>query len=158
MRVESDVSKGKAVDTEAVVGILNKFLRGELSAVETYRQALERLDTSASATELIENKRSHEQRVEMLTTQIIRLGGKPSEGSGAWGGFAKLVEGGAKLFGEKAAIAALEEGEDHGLKLYRDRSDLEKLDLAARDFVERSLLPEQERTHRVTSALKHRQH
>jgi hypothetical protein len=156
MRVDSDVTKSGGVDT--VTGILNKFLRGELSAAETYRQALERLANTSCATDLMENKRSHEQRVDMLRTQIIRLGGTPSEGSGPWGGFARLVEGGAKLFGEKAAIAALEEGEDHGLKLYRDRGDLEKLDLATRDFVERSLLPEQERTHRSTSSLKHAHH
>jgi hypothetical protein len=158
MRAESDLTKGGAVDRDTITGILNKFLRGELSAVETYRQALERLDTSTCATDLAENKRSHEQRVEMLRNQVVRLGGNPSEGSGPWGSFAKLVEGGAKLFGEKAAISALEEGEDHGLKLYRDRSDLEKLDLATRDFVERSLLPEQERTHRTASALKHTMH
>jgi hypothetical protein len=158
MRVESDVTKGGAVDADAVTDILNKFLRGELSAVETYRQALERLATSTCAAELGENKRSHEQRVEMLRNQVARMGGKPSESSGPWGGFARLVEGGAKIFGEKAAIAALEEGEDHGLKLYRNRSDIEKLDLSTRDFVERSLLPEQERTHRTASALKHSKH
>src|SRR5439155_20827476 len=123
MRVESDANRGSAIDANTVVGILNTFLRGELSAVETYRQALERLASSSWATELLENKRSPEQRVEMLRNQIIRLGGKPADDSGPWGGFAKLVEGGAKLFGEKAAIAALEEGEDHGLKLYRNRSD-----------------------------------
>jgi hypothetical protein len=158
MRGDSDVTRAGGIDADAVTGILNKFLRGELSAVETYRQAIDRLRTSACATTLTDNQRSHEQRVQMLRTQIMSLGGKPAEGSGPWGGFAKLVEGGAKLFGEKAAIAALEEGEDHGLKLYRGRSDLEKLDLATRDFVERNLLPEQERTHRATSALKHAEH
>jgi bacterioferritin (cytochrome b1) len=158
MRVESDVTKGGAIDADAVTGILNKFLRGELSAVETYRQAIDRLAASACAADLTENKRSHEQRVEMLRNQVLRLGGTPADDSGAWGSFAKLIEGGAKLFGEKAAIAALEEGEDHGLKLYRSNSDIAKLDLATRDFVERSLLPEQERSHRTTSRLKHAQH
>jgi hypothetical protein len=155
MRTESDA---RTSDANAVVGILNKQLRGELSAVETYRQALERLTNSACFTDLTENHRSHERRVELLRNQIVRMGGTPDTGSGAWGGFAKLVEGGAKLFGEKAAIAALEEGEDHGLKLYRDPSDLDKLDLATREFVMSSLLPEQERTHRTASALKHAGH
>jgi len=158
MSLESDVTRSGAVDADKITGILNKFLRGELSAVETYRQALERLGASAFAADLLENKRSHELRVEMLRNQVLRLGGQLAESSGAWGSFAKLVEGGAKLFGEKAALAALEEGEDHGLKLYRNNSDIEKLDLATRDFVERSLLPEQERTHRTTSQLKHSQH
>jgi hypothetical protein len=156
MRGDSDATR--STDTNAICGILNKHLRGELSAVETYRQALERLGTSAFANDLMENQRSHQQRVELLRTQIVRQGGNPSTESGAWGSFVKLVEGGAKLFGEKAAIAALEEGEDHGLKMYRDRGDLEKLDMATRDFITASLLPEQERTHRTASAIKHAQH
>ena len=48
------------------------------------------------------------------------MGGQPDLTSGAWGGFARLVEGGAKLFGKSAAISALEEGEDHGKRLYED--------------------------------------
>jgi hypothetical protein len=96
--------------------------------------------------------------VGILRSQVLQLGGEPAHGSGAWGSFAKLVEGSAALFGERSAIAALEEGEDHGLKLYRDRADLEKLDTATRDVVERTLLPEQERTHRAMSAIKHRLH
>ena len=54
----------------------------------------------------------------MLRDAIVACGGTPAEGSGAWGTFAKVVEGGAKVFGEKAAVAALEEGEDHGLADY----------------------------------------
>jgi hypothetical protein len=151
MRVETNV-KGSS-DT---VDTVNKFLRGEISAVETYDQAIERLSKSTFVADLVECRRSHEERAELLRQQIVRLGGKPAESSGVWGGFAKLVEGGAKLFGEKAAVAALEEGEDHGLKLYR--TDLSKLDPVTRDFVERSLLPAQGRTHQVLSTLKHNFH
>ena len=53
-------------------------------------------------------------------------------------------------------MAALEEGEDHGLKLYRD--DLTKLDAPVRQLVETDLLPEQERTHQFMSTLKHTLH
>jgi hypothetical protein len=151
MRVETNVKESSdTVDT------LNKFLRGEISAVETYNQAIERLSKSAFVADLVECRRSHEERAELLRQQIVRLGDKPAESSGVWGGFAKLVEGGAKLFGEKAALATLEEGEDHGLKLYR--SELSKLDPVTRDFVERSLLSAQERTHQVLSTLKHNFH
>jgi uncharacterized protein (TIGR02284 family) len=153
MRVESDVGRG-GVDTGKIVDALNKFLRGELSAVETYGQAIERLRTSTFATELFDNQRSHQERVELLRQQVVQLGGEPAKSSGLWGGFAKLVEGGAKVFGEKAAVAALEEGEDHGLRLYRN--ELDSLDLGTRDVVDRILLPEQERSHRAMSALKHR--
>lgn len=156
MRLDSDVNGARAVDAEKTIDTLNKFLRGELSAVETYGQALERLAGHPAARELEDCKRSHEERAEMLRQQVVRLGGEPSEGSGPWGGFAKLVEGSAKLFGERAAIAALEEGEDHGLRLYRN--EMSDLDPSTRALVEQSLLPEQERTHRSLSSLKHQLH
>lgn len=140
------------MNNEKTVDKLNEFLRGEISAVETYRQALEKLSASPNRTQLEDCRRSHEERVTKLQAQVARSGGRPSEGSGAWGAFAKLVEGGAKVFGEKAAVAALEEGEDHGLKLYRD--DLDDLDPAARQIVTSDLLPAQERTHRTMSTLK----
>ena len=132
---------------------LNSFLRGEISAVETYRQALDKLKTSAHRPTLEECQRSHEYRVQLLRQEIRRRGGTPAESSGPWGAFAKLVEGGAKLFGEKAAVAALEEGEDHGRDDYK--RDLKDLDAQGRSFVEQNLLSEQLRTHQAMSNLKH---
>jgi hypothetical protein len=154
MRVESNVTG--TPDNKQVVDTLNKFLRGELSAVETYQQALEKLRESAFVIQLADVRRAHEDRVQFLRQEISRLGGRSADSSGPWGGFAKLVEGGAKLFGEKAAISALEEGEDHGLKLYR--GDIDKLDPATRQLVENRLLADQERSHRIMSALKHSLH
>jgi demethoxyubiquinone hydroxylase (CLK1/Coq7/Cat5 family) len=138
------------------VSALNELLRGEISAVETYRQALDKLSNSAARAQLEECRRSHELRVQQLRNEVVRRGGRPDDSSGAWGAFAKLVEGGATAFGEKAAIAALEEGEDHGLRLYK--ADLEKLDPASRTLVETDMLPAQERTHRSLSTLKHAMH
>jgi demethoxyubiquinone hydroxylase (CLK1/Coq7/Cat5 family) len=143
-------------DISKSVDVLNGFLRGEISAVETYRQAMEKLNHSSARGELEACHRSHEERVAKLRQQIQRLGGEPSKDSGAWGAFTRLFEAGAKAFGEKAAIAALEEGEDHGLRLYRD--DLKKLDPGSRQLVEMDLLPAQERTHRSLSTLKHSMH
>jgi hypothetical protein len=136
------------------VDALNSFLRGEISAVETYRQALEKLRDQPEASALTEGLRSHERRVSLLTSEIQRRGGKPAQGSGPWGAFVKLLEGGAKLFGTKAAIAALEEGEDHGRDDYK--RDAPKLEPDAREFVQQQLLPEQLRTHQTMSALKKR--
>jgi len=155
MSVESNVT-GTNVDSDRVVASLNKLLRGELSAVDSYTQALEKLRDSAFIPDLTECRRSHEERVALLRQQVVQFGGTPAEGSGPWGSFARVVAAGAKLFGEKAALGALEEGEDHGLKLYR--GEIDKLDATARDVVQRSLLPEQERTHQVMSAIKHSIH
>ena len=131
---------------------LNSFLRGELSAVETYRQALDSVDSVPHRSTLELCARSHQERVAVLRDEVQRRGGKPAEGSGAWGAFAKVIEGAAKGFGEKAAIAALEEGEDHGRDDYR--RDAQKLDATARVLVETRILPEQKRTHDAIAALK----
>jgi uncharacterized protein (TIGR02284 family) len=149
-----DVVTGNAAD--ATVETLNTYLRGELSAVETYRQAVAKVEDEFLRASLRELQVSHEQRVSLLRARIEQLGGEPAKSSGAWGGFAKLVEGGAKIFGVKPALAALEEGEDHGLKMYRD--DLEDKDASLQAFVLNELLPEQQRSHDEMSNLKHSVH
>ena len=68
----------------------------------------------------------------------------------------KIVEGAATALGEKAAIAVLESGEDHGLSDYRSRSG--ELDLGSQALVRDHLLPQQVETHRIVSALKHSLH
>lgn len=132
---------------------LNSFLRGELAAVETYDQCIEKMKDPGVVAELRKLRSSHEYRVGQLTQRITALGGRPDSSSGAWGAFAKLVEGGAKVFGESAAISALEEGEDKGK---RDYKDLEDLSTSTREFVSRVLVPEQQRTHDTLSQLQHR--
>jgi uncharacterized protein (TIGR02284 family) len=141
-----------ANSTEQSVGKLNSLLRGEISAVETYRQALDRVVDGQARIQLEECAKSHQERVQTLRNCVSRLGGTPSQDSGAWGTFAKLVEATAKPFGDKAAIAALEEGEDRGLSDYR--KELPNLDPQSRAVVETELLPAQERTHRTLSTLK----
>jgi hypothetical protein len=96
-------------------------LRGEMSAIETYRQAVEKLgDSGFGVEELRGLQRDHRDAADALWHHIEQHGGKPSEGSGPWGTFAKAVEGTAKLLGNTAALKALKEGEEHGLKDYQD--------------------------------------
>jgi uncharacterized protein (TIGR02284 family) len=139
--------------TDKSVDQLNSFLRGELSAVQTYTIALDKIERTSAARPLLETcQLSHARRVQALTQEIAQRGGKPAESSGPWGVFAKVVQQSATVLGEKAAIAALEEGEDHGLHDYQD--DLDKLDPDARQIVVSELLPEQQRTHGAMSSLK----
>jgi uncharacterized protein (TIGR02284 family) len=155
MAIES-TRVGSDASTETTIDTLNRFLRGEISAVETYRMALDKIEDPTLRSRLEEIHKSHEARAAKLRNRISELGAMPADSSGAWGGFAKLVEGSAKAFGVKAALAALEEGEDHGLRLYRD--DLDKLDPDARSFVETELLSSQQRSHDAMSSLKHAVH
>ena len=134
------------------VETLNSFLRGEISAVETYRQAIGHVTDDRLRSQLEDCLHDHEHRVESLRDRIEKLGGKPAEGSGVWGTFAKLVQAGADVLGEKTAIQALEEGEDHGLADYQ--RDMDKTHGEARRFVRMELLPAQKRTHERLSRLK----
>lgn len=132
---------------------LNSFLRGEMAAVETYRIALSKLPIDSPARSRLDAcAQSHTERVDALRAKIVSLGGKPADTAGPWGAMTKAIEAGAATFGEKAAIAALEEGEDHGLRDYRE--DMSKLTADARDLVSGQLLPRQEHTHRTLSDLK----
>ena len=132
---------------------LNGLLRGEISAVETYTQALQRLDEPAIAPTLQQCKALHANRAEALEKKIVELGGQPSNSSGPWGAFAKFMEGAATALGDKPSIDILEEGEDHGLKAYRD--ELEKCDCSVtKSFIQSELLPGQEQTHEAMSTLK----
>jgi demethoxyubiquinone hydroxylase (CLK1/Coq7/Cat5 family) len=158
-RFASFTREGRSITmgTAQNVSHLNSFLRGEISAVETYQIALSKIDASSPSRAQLEScLASHQQRVSMLRDAIQQLGGEAATSSGAWGTFAKAVEGGAKVLGEKVAIAALEEGEDHGLRDYRD--DLSDLDATARRLVETQLLPQQVATHRTMSQLKKQLH
>ena len=132
---------------------LNALLRGEISAVETYSQVIERAFSEKLKASLLNCQIDHVQRVKLLKDRIIEHGGIPAEDSGVWGAFAKLMQGGASVFGVKAAIDILEEGEDHGLESYRN--EMPRLDEADYMLVETQLLPAQEVTHRVIRDLKH---
>ncbi len=129
---------------------LNSMLRGELAAVETYEQCIEKMDEPPMKQQLSVLRTSHVTRATKLKSRIRAMGGEPENSSGAWGTFARLVQGGAKVFGKKAAISALEEGEDHGKK---DYADVDGLTPEVRHFVQTELMPEQQRTHDALNAL-----
>ena len=137
----------------SVIDRLSSFCRGEISAVETYDQVLNSGALVRHGQELRLCRSSHEARVELLAGRISALGGMPPASSGAWGTFARAVEGAAAAIGERAAILALEEGEDHGLNEYRVHAT--ELDADSQTLVIQRLLPAQLETHRIVRELKH---
>ena len=132
--------------TEKGISCLNSLLRGELSATETYQQALAKVGTDPKAAELRRLHEEHREAANTLRQHIHQCGGKPDHGSGAWGAFAKAVEGGAKLFGKTAALKALKEGEEHGIKEYESFLEDDSADQECKDLVRSRLLP-QARSH-----------
>jgi uncharacterized protein (TIGR02284 family) len=133
--------------TTTVKGVeqLNSLLRGEISAAETYAQAIRKVgeDHVSDATQLRAIAQEHGEHAQLLREQIRRLGGEPEDSSGAWGVYAKTIEGVAKVFGDASALKALKEGEEHGLKDYRDA--LKDLEETTRLLIAEVLIPAQQR-------------
>jgi uncharacterized protein (TIGR02271 family) len=102
---------------------INRLLRDELSAIETYRQALDKnrdeFGNDARFQQLVQMLNDHQHAATFLR-QLIPVGGKESTDSGAWGTWANTVMGTAKLFGDTAALKALKDGEESGIKDYRE--------------------------------------
>jgi uncharacterized protein (TIGR02284 family) len=123
------------------ISAVNALLRGELSATETYQQALQKLNKGPAADHLWRIHHEHREAANTLRQEVHRLGGKPDQNSGAWGAWAKLVEGTAKLLGETAALKALKEGEGYGLKSYEAALADETIPDETKALIRSSLLP-----------------
>ena len=121
--------------------VLNSLLRGELSAVETYDQAIAKFESAETVTTLTGMRDQHHNSVNKLRSHIIGHGGEPATSSGVWGSFAKLVTGTAKILGPSTVISALREGEEHGVNVYE--TALENLDVSpeCRFLIRGDLLP-----------------
>jgi osmotically-inducible protein OsmY len=122
VRQEWDADRSGRADVESQINGLNRCLRSELSAIETYRQALDRdrqnYGSHMEFQRLSENLRDHEDAHARLRDAIRSWGGEPSNDAGAWGTWSKIIMGAAKLFGDRAALKALKEGEESGLEEY----------------------------------------
>jgi hypothetical protein len=107
-----------------VINTLNKLLRGELSATETYRQGLDKIRNEygrdAQFQQLAQIQRDHEQAAADLRSMVQMKGGTAEDGSGAWGTWANTVMGAARILGDRSALSALLSGEKSGLDDYQD--------------------------------------
>jgi bacterioferritin (cytochrome b1) len=133
-------------DTGEAVRQLNSLLRGEISAAETYRMAIDKVADGtdiANAGLLREIQEEHGRAAQGIRDRIRELGGEPSDSSGAWGAWAKTVQGTMNLFGDGAALKSLKEGEEHGLKDYVEAAD--DVDPTSAQLIQNQLIPAQQR-------------
>src|SRR5205807_4338157 len=93
------------------------------------------------AAELREIAEDHREAAGSLRRHVTAAPGRPEAGAGAWGAFAKAVEGAAQLFGNAAALQALREGEERGVSDYENALKDETLDAASRALIATTLLP-----------------
>ena len=133
-------------DTAGTVRQLNSLLRGEISAAETYRMAIDKISAGDSAENvglLREIQEEHGRAAQGLRDRIQELGGEASDSSGTWGAWAKTVQGAMSLFGDTSSLKALKEGEEHGLKDYQEAFD--DVDANSGQLIQNQLIPAQQR-------------
>lgn len=128
-------------NNEHCIKTCNSLLRGELSAVETYNQAIEKFSEKNDCSELVRIRDEHAYAVGKLRANVTEMGGTPDTDSGAWGNFAKSVQGAANLFGEDSGLKALQQGEEHGQSDYQDALDDDEVLPACKQLIQTELLP-----------------
>jgi demethoxyubiquinone hydroxylase (CLK1/Coq7/Cat5 family) len=120
---------------------LNSLLRGELAAMETYQLVLEKMQHDPTWADLNNIQQEHQEAVDTLRNQVRQFGERPDSRSGAWGAWARLVEGTAALLGKRTALTALKEGERFGQRDYQSALADENLPEESRAFIRSELLP-----------------
>lgn len=109
------------------IQVCNNLLRGEVSAGQTYGQAILKYEAISVTEELDRIRKEHADAAVILGDLIRELGGTPDEHSGTWGVFAMAIQATANLFGAESALEALRRGEEKGLKDYQDALEDEDL-------------------------------
>ena len=143
-------------ENQQCIDTCNSLLRGELSAVETYDQAIEKFEGDPSRSELLNIRNEHKESVTMLRQHLAEMGARPAESSGAWGSFAQAVEGAAKVLGESPALAVLEQGEEHGANEYREALEDSGVMESIKQQIRSKLLPRQESHIATLKAIRNR--
>lgn len=141
--VKGVVASAAQALTPTDVNVLNSLLRGEISAVETYEQAIPKFDdlkVRPMASILTRIRDEHDRAVGVLKGRVTVHGGTPSEGAGLWGAFANAVAGTAKLIGPQTVLAALKQGELHGIGEYEQAVQNENVSAAAQELIRTDLL------------------
>ena len=131
------------IPDEPAVDQMNSMLRGEISAMEAYQSVLEKLENDPDAERLHQFLDDHQSAVQFWQEQIDREGAEHDESSGPWGTAVEAFIATAKLLGNVAALSALKEGEEHGLKLYEELLASDDLSMDQRNYIRDTLIPKQ---------------
>jgi uncharacterized protein (TIGR02284 family) len=135
---------------------IEKLLKNEMAAAETYHQALEKFEEEAQGNEVNSLQpiyEEHTEAVSELQEKIQQLGGMPPSGSGLWGSWSEALMGGAKLIGKDAMLNALLAGEKSGLDDYQDAAEDPDVPPEVSDLIKSKFMNSQQENIRVLNRL-----
>jgi hypothetical protein len=135
---------------------IDSLLQNELSALETYQQALGTLGKkteSGGLDFLMSIYEEHKEAAFRLQDKIHQLGGVPAQNSGAWGACAKIIQASANWLGKQSALRVLREGELTGAEEYEKALMNHQMPSDIRSLIETKLLPAQQQHMRTLDRL-----
>lgn len=135
---------------------VEKLLKNELSAAETYHQALEKFEEEAQRKEIAYLEpiyEEHTSAVSELQEKIQQMGGTPTSDSGIWGSWSETVMSGAELLGRDAMLNALLAGERNGLEDYEQAAQDPDIPSDVSALIETKLLTSQQENIRALNRL-----
>jgi demethoxyubiquinone hydroxylase (CLK1/Coq7/Cat5 family) len=124
---------------------LDNLIRGELAALQSYDAVLKDTKDKIQMNRLQEIRNDHVDAITILSKYTID---KPTilaetETAGAWGDFAKAWTKGAKLMGNKTALKALTQGEEHGINKYTEALEDKTLKAELKTAIRLKMIPAQ---------------
>lgn len=126
---------------------LDDLVRGENAAMKAYDQLLTDTKDEKMKTKLQAIRKDHEAAISKLSKYVA---GKKdllqdTEDAGAWGTFAKTWTKGGQLMGNKTALKALQQGEEHGINEYEEALKDESLSADLKKTIKAELIPAQKK-------------
>ncbi len=124
---------------------VDELIRGEISAVESINAVMGKIKDQREKTALQQMLQDHVRAVESLKRFAEPEFVGKAETSGPWGAFTKAFAGGSSFFGNKAALAALKIGEQHGCNEYQEAVKDDSINPDVRTLIQTELLPNQQK-------------
>ena len=137
LTVETEISPISVYDLRT----LNKLLRGELSAIDSYNRGLSSFEDMVIAEELSRISADHQKAAATIRGYIEASGGEPAESSGAWGTIATTLTDAAKLLGPETVLQTLRRGELIGISEYTSALDNEAIAPQCKQEIRDNFLP-----------------
>lgn len=136
----------KMENTEAAMAPtqLDDLIRGEMAAVKSYDQVLEKVKDAKVVSKLTAIRKDHMNAVATLKRYATTDVKEDTMTAGPWGTFAKSWTGAASLIGNETALKALTQGEEHGVTEYKEALADDNVSADLKKMIKSSLLPKQE--------------
>lgn len=124
----------------------------ELSAAQTYQQALTIAAVSRHAGVLSRCYASHRNRAAALTQRVVAFEGVVPRSPGVWAPLRPVVATPVPVASERVVIGLLERAEEEWTRKYRD--EMPALTVIDREFLANRVVPAQDATHAALGDLK----